>query len=124
MAGALALFHHLGNGQGDVIVAAGAQDAVHLRQLPEHILLVPLGHAAGHQDLLDLPGLFQLRHLQNIVDGLLAGRGQEAAGVDHHHIGTLGRGVDGMACRLDRGHHLLAVDLVLGTAKGNECNVI
>ena len=124
VAGALSLFHHLGDGLGDIVVAAGAQDAVHLRQLPEHILFIPLGHAAGHQDLPDLPGLLQFRHLQNIVNGLLAGRGQEAAGVDHHHVGALGLRLDGMACCLDRGHHLLAVDLILGTAKRDECNVV
>ena len=124
VAGALPLFHDFRDGLGDIVVAAGTQDAVHLRQLPEHVLFIPLGHAAGHQDLFHLSGLFQLRHLQNVVNGLLAGGGQKAAGVDHHHVGPLGLGLDGVACRLDCGHHLLAVDLVLGAAKGDECNVI
>ena len=72
--------HHLVDGGADVAVAAGAQDAVHLRQLAQNVLLVPLGHAAGDQDLFHLAGALQLRHLQDVVDGLLAGGLQEAAG--------------------------------------------
>ena len=116
--------HHLVNGGADVPVAAGAQDAVHLRQLVQNVLLVPLGHATGDQDLLYLAGPLQLRHLQNVVDGLLAGGLQEAAGVHHHHVGPLRLGLDGMAGGLDRGHHLLAVHLILGAAQGDKGNVI
>ena len=47
MAGLFALFHHLGDGRGNVAVAAGTQQAVHLRQLVENILFIALGHAAG-----------------------------------------------------------------------------
>ena len=47
MAGFFALFHHLGDGRGNVAVAAGTQQAVHLRQLVENILFIALGHAAG-----------------------------------------------------------------------------
>ena len=47
MAGLFALFHHLGDGRGNVAVAAGTQQAVHLRQLMENILFIALGHAAG-----------------------------------------------------------------------------
>ena len=116
--------HHLVNGITDVAVAAGAQDAVHLRQFVQHVLLVPLGHAAGDQDLFHLAGALQLRHLQDVVDGLLAGGLQEAAGVHHHHIGTLRLGLDGVAGGLDGRHHLLAVHLVLGAAQGDKGNVV
>ena len=116
--------HHLVDGGADIAVAAGAQNAVHLRQLVQNVLLVPLGHAAGDQDLLYLASPLQLRHLQNVVDGLLAGGLQEAAGVHHHHVGPLRLGLDGMAGGLDRGHHLLAVHLILGAAQGDKGNVI
>ena len=59
-AGPEILLQDLGNGLGDVPVAAGAQDAVHLRQLFQNVLPVALGHAAGDQDFFQLPGLFQL----------------------------------------------------------------
>ena len=124
VAGPQALVHDLVNGRGDLAVTAGAQNAVHLGQLPQHILLVPLGHAAGDQDLFHLAGLFQLRHFQNVVDGLLTGRGQEAAGVHHHHIRPLRGADDGVARRLNGGHHLLTVHLVLGAAQGNKRNLI
>ena len=99
-------------------------NAVHLRQLVQNVLLVPLGHAAGDQDLLYLAGPLQLRHLQNVVDGLLAGGLQEAAGVHHHHVGPLRLRLDGVAGGLDRGHHLLAVHLILGAAQGDKGNVV
>ena len=119
-AGGPVVRHDLLHRLNDVAVAACAQDAVHLRQLREHVLLVPLGHAAGDQNLLHLARLFQLRHLEDVVDGLLIGGGQEAAGVDHHHVGSLGLGDHGVARRRHAGHHLLAVDLVLGTAQGDK----
>ena len=43
--------HHVLHGGDDVLVAPGAQDAVHLRQLRGDVLPIALGHAAGHQDL-------------------------------------------------------------------------
>ena len=124
VAGPEALGHHLVDGLGDVAVAAGAEDPVYLRQLPQDILLVALGHAAGDENFPHLPGLLQLRHLQNVLNGLLAGGGQEAAGVHHHHVGPLGASLDGIAGGLGRRHHLLAVHLVFGAAQGNKRHVI
>ena len=94
--------HHLVNGGADVPVAAGAQDAVHLRQLVQNVLLVPLGHAAGDQDLLDPALRLELRHGENVVDGLALGRVDKAAGVHHHHVGPLRLCLDGVAGGLDR----------------------
>ena len=116
--------HHLVDGIADVAVAAGAQDAVHLRQLLQHVLLVPLGHAAGDDDLFHLASALQLRHLQDVVDGLLAGGLQKAAGVHHHHVGPFRLSLDGVTGGLDSGHHLLAVHLVLGAAQRDKGNVI
>ena len=116
--------HDLVNGCHNFTIAAGAQNAVHLRKLSQHISLIALGHAAGDEKLFELSGLFQLRHFQNIVDGLFTGGGQEAAGIHHRHIRPLRVSLDGMSGSLDRGHHLLAVHLVFGTAQGNKCNII
>ena len=120
MAGFFALFHHLGNGRGNIIIAAGTQQAVHLRQLLKNILFITLGHAAGDQDLLHLTRLFQFCHLQNILDGFLTGGRQKSTGIHHHHVAALRLGLDGVTCFRTQGHHLLAVHLILGAAKRNE----
>ena len=124
MAGTQPLFHYLINGGGNIAVAAGTQNAVHFRQFIQHIVLIALCHTAGHQNLLDLACLLQFCHLQNIVDGLLTGRGQEAAGVDHHNVCSFRSANHSMACSLCSCHHLLTVHLVLGTTQGNKCNMI
>ena len=120
VAGPQALGHHLVHRLGDIPVASGAQNAVHLRQFLQDVLLVPLGHAARHQNFPDLPGLLQRRHLQNIVDGLFAGGGQKAAGVHHHNVGALRLCLHRVAGRLNRRHHLFAVHLVFGAAQGDK----
>ena len=112
------------NGGDDVLVATGAQNAVHLGQLPGDLLPVALRHAAGDQDLLELSRLLQLRHAENVLDGLLAGAGEKAAGVDHRHVGPLRRIGENIAGIPAQGHHLLAVDHVLGAAQGNEMDRI
>ena len=108
----------------DVPVAAGAQNAVHLGQLLRDLLPVALRHAPGDQDLFQLPLLLQRRHAEDVLDGLLVGAGEKAAGVDHRHVGPLrciGQGVARLAAQ---GHHLLAVDHVFLAAQGDEMDVI
>ena len=116
--------HHLVERKGNVAVAAGAEHRVHLGQLAQHIVLVALRHAAGDDDLLESSLLLELRHFEDIIDGFLAGRSQKAAGVDHGHIRPLGREDDIVPRVLHRGHHLLAVDLVFGTAEGNKEHIV
>ena len=116
--------HHLVDGKGNVAVAAGTEHRIHLGHLRKYIVLVALRHAAGHDDLFELALRLERRHLEDVVDGLLAGRGKKAAGVDHGHVRPLRRGDDVVSRVLHRCHHLLAVDLILGAAKGNEENLI
>ncbi len=73
------------------LVAAGAENAVHLGKLLCHLTLIALRHAAGDQNFLELAGLFQLRHGENVLDGLLIRAREEAAGVDHRSVAALGR---------------------------------
>ena len=108
----------------DVPVAAGAQHAVHLGQLLRDLLPVALRHAPGDQDLFQLPLLLQRRHAEDVLDGLLVGAGEKAAGVDHRHVGTLRRFGQGVARLAAQGHHLLAVDHVFLAAQGDEMDVI
>ena len=120
VAGPQSLLHNLHNGPGNITVAAGSQDAIHLRQLLQHVVLIPLCHAASDQNFLDLARFFQLGHLQNVVNGLLTGGGQKAAGIDHHHVAAFGGCLNVIARSLTGCHHLLAVHLVLGTAQGDK----
>lgn len=80
------------------------------------------GHAAGHQNFLHLTGLFQLRHLQDIVNSLLQASSPKASRYSHHHIGTLRRRLDRMSRSRDGGHHLFAVTWFL--AHPREINAI
>ena len=104
------------------LIAAGAENAVHLGHLLKDLLLVALAQAAGDQDLAHQTGLLQPGGLQNVVDGFRSRRIDEAAGVDDHHIGVHQLGFHTVARLLDPIHHPLAVHLVLGAAQGNKTN--
>ena len=109
--------HHVG-------VAAGAQHAVHLGQFGADVIGVALGETAGDQQLFQLALFLQLSQLQNIFDGLALGGVDEAAGVEHRHVGPFRVCGDGIARLLAQGHHLLGIDQIFGAAQGNKCNFI
>ena len=115
--------HHLGKRRHDLTVAAGAHDAVHLRQLVQYLLLVALGETARHQNFAHLTGAFQLRHGENGVDGLLLGAVDKPAGVDDHGIRARRLLQQRMPRVAAQRHHLLGIHQILGTAKGNKCNL-
>ena len=57
--------------RGDHIpVAACAQQTVHLGHLLQDLPLIALRQASGHQNFPHCPGLFQLAHGNDIVNGL------------------------------------------------------
>ena len=111
---------HLTQCRNDLAVAAGAHDAVHLRQLLQDLLLVALGQAAGDQDLAHPALGLLLAHGQNVVNGLALGGVDEAAGVDDHQLHVLRLRAELPARLGHQVHHLLAVHLVLGAAQGDE----
>ena len=79
----------------------------------------------GLQENLDaFNGIDVEKAMQDIIDSLLTGRGQEPAGIDHYHIRALGIGQDLMARGIDKGHHLLGIHLIFGAAKRNKRNFI
>ena len=110
--------HQLRHGGGHIGIAAGAQHPVHLGQLRADLLTVALGQATRHQQLLQLTCLFQLRQLQDAVDGLALGRLDEAAGVQHCHVGPLRFTRDVVPRSPAQGHHLLGVHQIFGAAQG------
>ena len=115
--------HQLLQGGDDLGVAAGAHDAVHLGQLLHQLVLIALGQAAGDQQLAQLPLLFQLGQLQDILNGLALGGVDKAAGVEHRRVRPLGLGGDLMPGASDQCHHLLGVHQILGAAQGYKCNL-
>ena len=115
--------HQLLQGGDDLGVAAGAHDAVHLGQLLHQLVLIALGQAAGDQQLAQLPLLFQLGQLQDILNGLALGGVDKAAGVEHRRVRPLGLGGDLMPSASDQCHHLLGVHQILGAAQGYKCNL-
>ena len=108
----------------NVLVAAGAENAVHLGKLLCHLTLIALRHAAGDQNFLELAGLFQLRHGENVLDGLLIRAREEAAGVDHRSVAALGRRAKHHASIAAQGHHLLAVDHIFRAAERNKVKLV
>lgn len=117
---ALLAVHHLLQGRHDVAEAAGAHDAVDLRQLIQDIGLIPLAQAAGDENLLNFPGVLQLGGGENGVNGLAFGAVDKAAGVDDHHVAAGAVLLDGDAGLETQGHHLLGVHPVLVAAQGYE----
>ena len=108
----------------NVLVAAGAENAVHLRKFLCHLTLIALRHAAGDQNFLELAGLFQLRHGENVLDGLLIRAREEAAGVDHRSVAALGQRAKLHAGIAAQGHHLLAVDHIFRAAERNKVKFV
>ena len=102
---------------------AHAEKGVHLGQLLQDLLTVALGQTAGDDDALQGAVLLKPGLVQDVVDGLLLGALNEGAGVDDDDVR-----VDILRGQLvARGHHLmehdLGIQLVLGTAKGNESDL-
>ena len=108
---------HPGCGGGNVIVAARAEDAVHLGHLLQNFVLVALGQAAGDQNFSQPALLLQLRHLEDVGNGLLLGRVDEAAGVDNDQIRAVRLAGDPVTGLLKPEEHLLRIDLVFGAAE-------
>ena len=94
------------------------------RVLGADVVGVPLGETASHQQLFQPPGLFQFRQLQNIFDGFALGGLNEAAGVQHRHVGPVRVAGNSVPRPAAQGHHLLGVHQILGTAEGNKCDFI
>ena len=81
---------HCIRGFYDIAEASHAQYRVDFRQLLQDRVLVALGQTAADDQAAQLSCLFQLRHLQNSVNGLALCRVDKAAGVDDYRV-SLGR---------------------------------
>ena len=101
---------------GDVPVVVEAQDLGFGQRIGQ-LVAVPLGQATHGRDL--GPGLGRA---QQLVDGLLLGRLDEATGVDHDHAGVLALGGHLPATGGQPGGQLFRIDLVTGTAQRHQAD--
>ena len=120
---ALGLLFYCLDGVHDVVDTAYAEKSVHLGQLLQDLLAVALGETARDDDALQGAVLLEPGLVQDVVDGLLLGAFNEGAGVDDDDVC-----VDILRGQLvARGHHLvehdLGIQLVLGTAEGDESDL-
>ena len=111
----------------DVGVVVEPEHRVGLGQRLGEVLAVALGQAADRDDGLGASavsgGGLEVGRLEQRVDGVLLGRLDEAAGVDHDRVGVLGVGDQHEAAGLEPPGQLLGVDLVAGAAEGHHSDV-
>ena len=108
------------NGGDHLIIASGTQHPVHFRQLGTDILPIALGQAAGHQDLLQLSGVFQTGQFKDMVNGLALGRVDKAAGVQNADIRALRVRDDRVSRFPHQRGHLLRIHQIFCAAQRNE----
>ena len=91
---------------------------IDFRKLVEQNLFLTFGQAAGDDHGAHLAGPLAFEHLLDHADRFLAGRVDEAAGVDHDEVGRLGIGNDGEPVLSEQAEHPLGIDQVLRATKG------
>ena len=114
--------HHAAYGLHNVAVGAQSQNRIALRHFLRHLLLIPLRHAAGDDDLLNLPLLFEPGKLQNVFDRLFLCVLDKAAGVDDHHIGKAAFRDDLHARIPQRREHQLRIHLIFRASERHHRN--
>ena len=76
--------------------------------------------AAGDDEALGAAGLLELGHFEDSVDGLLLGRVDKGAGVDHDDVRVFRVGGKLMPFGDEIAHHDFRVDEILGAAETNK----
>ena len=104
----------------DLLAAEDADDVIDVGHFLEQVVLLALGQAAGHDDGADAALLLEVEHLADDAERFLAGRLDEAAGVDDHDVGAVGVGRQGVAVLGQLAEHALGIDEVFRTAEADE----
>ena len=101
---------------GDLFQLIGADHGVHFRHVLADVAAEAFDQASGDNQLLRAAGFLVLGHFENGVYRFLLGRIDEAARVDHDHIG-IGR-MRGQLVTLcgELAHHHLGIDEILRAA--------
>ena len=107
------LLHHV----GDLLIGADAHSRVDLIELLGDLVLIALRKTAGDDDRLDLALALEVAQLDDLVDALLLGGVDKAAGVHNDRV-RLGRIVnDRIAASAQREQQHLRIDLIFCTAQ-------
>ena len=105
-------FQYHFDGVYDFFVAAGPQNCIHLWHLLQNLLSVALTQTPRDHNRLQVPVLFQPRHIQNVVNAFLFRTFNESTGIDDHHIGINILRHNLIARLTDQIHHALGIDLI------------
>ena len=106
--------------RADLLAAEDAHDLVHLGELIEQDILLPLGQAAGDDDPFDVPGAFPPEQLLDDPARLLPGRVDEPAGIDDDQVRFLSLGHQHKPVLRQQSEHSLGIDKVLGAAEADK----
>ena len=104
----------------DLLAAEDADDVIDAGHLGEQGVALAFGETAGDDDGAEPALLLEREHLADDAERLLAGRFDEAAGVDDDDIGAVGVGREGVAVLRQLAEHALAIDEVLRAAEADE----
>jgi hypothetical protein len=108
------------DGFDNALDLAGADDGVHLGNLLANLLAEALDQASGDHQSLRAAEFLVLGHFQNGIHRFLLRRFDEAAGIDHQHVGLAGARRQLVAVTRQNAHHHLAVDEVFGASQAEE----
>ncbi len=95
---------------GDLLELVEPDKCVDFGDLPPQLVGIGLSHAPGDHQPLHLSSLFGSRHLEDRIDRLAFGVGDESAGIDEHDIGAVGVGGEFDTGPFEVPQHHLAVD--------------
>ncbi len=105
---------------GDAVELVGADEGIHLGHLFADVAAVALDQASGDDQLLRAADFLVFGHFEDGIDGLLLSRIDEAAGVDHKHVGLVRMRRELVAARHKLAHHDLAIYQIFGTAQADK----
>ena len=108
------------HGFQDAFHFAGSHDRVHFRHLSENLVAVAFDEASCNDKFFRRAEFFVLRHLENGVNGFLLSGFNEAAGVDHKHVGFVCARRQFVTIARKNAHHHLAIDKVLGASQADK----
>ena len=112
-----------GAGLGDPLDVVQADERVDLWDRALQLVVVPLHHAAGHDETPAASRPLEIGHLEDGLDRLAASRIDEGARVHHDDVGLARIRGDRIAPSLESAEHHLAVDQVLGAAEADHADL-
>src|SRR5262249_36447936 len=104
----------------DFLAAEDADDLIDAGDFLEQVLMLAFGQAAGDDDRADAALLLEGQHFADDTKRFLAGRLDEAAGVDDNDIGAVGVGDERVAVLGELAEHGFGIDGGFRAAEADE----